>query len=75
MELVEVDDWAPEEVVVLVEVSHTDCEAHTSSDIVQYSSYFRQRLPTLSEVTQMVLIEICSVVMLTTSLSDEMVMN
>lgn len=24
VELVEVDDWAPEEVVVLVEVSHTD---------------------------------------------------
>ena len=29
MELIEVDDWAPEEVVVLVEVPHTDCEAVT----------------------------------------------
>jgi len=46
MELIEVDDWAPEEVVVLVEVPHTD----------------------LSEVTQMVLIEVCPVVVLTTGL-------
>lgn len=29
VELVEVDDWAPEEIVVLVEVSHTDCRSAT----------------------------------------------
>jgi hypothetical protein len=43
--LIQVDDWLPEVVALLVEVSHTD----------------------LSEVTRMVLIHICSVVMLSTS--------
>ena len=34
VELIEVDDWAPEEVVVLVEVPHTDCRAIRTSETV-----------------------------------------
>ena len=43
--LVEVDDWLPESVLHLVEVSHTD----------------------FTEVTRMVLVHVCAVVVLTTS--------
>lgn len=43
--LVQVDNWLPEVVALLVEVSHTD----------------------LSEVTRMVFVHVCSVVMLSTS--------
>ena len=41
MELIEVDDWAPEEVVVLVEVPHTDCEVVTiiRSAVLQMPHY------------------------------------